>query len=210
MAEALTLYSNPMSRGRTARWMLEEVGAPYDVETLEFGTPIKAPAFLAINPMGKVPAISHGDRVVTEVAAICAYLADAFPEAGLAPPVNDRADYYRWMFFTAGPLEAAMTNRVMGFALADEQRQGSGYGSYDVTVSTIADAVAKSDFIAGDTFSAADLFIGSMLEYALNFEMIAPQPALTDYVARVTDRDGHKRANDKDNALMAASEDGAA
>src|SRR6516225_11637749 len=101
MAGDLVLYTNPMSRGRIARWMLEEVGQPYEVEVLEYGTSMKAPAYLAVNPMGKVPALRHGEAIVTEVAAICAYLADAFPQAGLAPPLADprRAAYFRWLFF---------------------------------------------------------------------------------------------------------------
>src|SRR4249920_1728812 len=111
MADELVLYTNPRSRGRIARWMLEEVAQPYRTEVLDFGTTMKAPAYLAINPMGKVPALRHGDAVVTEVAAICAYLADAFPQAGLAPPPGDRlrAPYYRWLFFAAGPVEAAVS-----------------------------------------------------------------------------------------------------
>ena len=115
MTDDLTLFTNPMSRGRIARWMLEETGVPYRTEVLEYGTTMKAPAYLAINPMGKVPAVRHGDVVVTEAAGICAYLADAFPEAGLAPPRGDRGSYYRWLFFAAGPVEAAVSNRVLGF-----------------------------------------------------------------------------------------------
>src|ERR1700729_2872218 len=116
MSDELVFYTNPMSRGRIARWMLEEVGQPYRTETLDFGTTMKAPAYLAINPMGKVPAIRHGDTVVTEGAAICAYLADAFPQAGLAPPPGDRlrGPYYRWLFFAAGPVEAAASNKALG------------------------------------------------------------------------------------------------
>src|SRR5665213_2068414 len=112
MADELVLYTNPMSRGRIARWMLEEIDQPYRTELLDYATTMKAPAYLAINPMGKVPAIRHGDTVVTEGAAICAYLADAFPQAGLAPPQGDRlrGPYYRWLFFTAGPVEAAISN----------------------------------------------------------------------------------------------------
>ncbi len=101
MTAELVFYTNPMSRGSTVRWMLEEVGAPYRTEVLEFGTTMKSPEFLAINPMGKVPAIRHGDAVVTESAAICAYLADAFPAAELAPPPSARAAYYRWLFFAS-------------------------------------------------------------------------------------------------------------
>src|SRR5512144_941226 len=105
MSNELVFYTNPMSRGRVVRWMLEEVGAPYRTEILDYATTMKGAAYLAINPMGKVPAIKHGDTVVTEGAAICAYLADAFPDAGLAPPLSDRGDYYRWLFFAAGPID---------------------------------------------------------------------------------------------------------
>src|ERR1700723_2994556 len=112
MGEELVFYTNPMSRGRIVRWMLEEVGEPYRTEVLDFGTTMKGADYLAVNPMGKVPAIRHGDTVVTEAAAICAYLADAFPQAKLAPPPGDkrRGAYYRWLFFGAGPIEAATTN----------------------------------------------------------------------------------------------------
>src|SRR5829696_3228999 len=115
MGKPITFYTNPMSRGRIARWMLEELGEPYETVVLDFGTTMKAPEYLAINPMGKVPAITHGDTIVTEAAAICAY--DAFPSARLAPPSEDvqRAPYYRWMFFAAGPVEAAVTNKSQGF-----------------------------------------------------------------------------------------------
>src|SRR5260370_17176369 len=131
MTQELVLYTNPMSRGRIARWMLEEVGEPYRTELLDFGTTMKAPAYLSINPMGKVPAIRHGDVVVTEGGAICAYLADAFPQARLAPPPGDprRGAYYRWMFFGAGPVEAATTNAPLGFATPPgrERMVGSGF-----------------------------------------------------------------------------------
>ena len=124
MADELVFYTNPMSRGRIVRWMLEEVGEPYRTEILEYGTTMKAPEYLRINPMGKVPALRHGDTVVTECAAICAYLADAFPEAGLAPPPGDRlrGPYYRWLFFAAGPLDAAATNKAFGFEVPAERR----------------------------------------------------------------------------------------
>jgi glutathione S-transferase len=110
VTDELIFYTHPMSRGRIVRWMLEEIGHPYRTELLDFGTTMKAPEYLSLNPMGKVPAIRHGDTVVTECAAICAYLADAFPQAGLAPRPGDRlrGTYYRWMFFAAGPVEAAV------------------------------------------------------------------------------------------------------
>src|SRR5258706_12464582 len=130
MADELTFYTHPMSRGRIVRWMLEEIGQPYRTELLDYGTTMKAPAYLSINPMGKVPAIRHGDTVVTEAAAICAYLADAFPAAGLAPPAGDRlrGPYYRWMFFAAGPLEAAVTNKPLGVAGPPRGRGMAGDG----------------------------------------------------------------------------------
>src|ERR1700694_1455942 len=131
MSDELVFYTNPMSRGRIVRWMLEEVGQPYRTELLDYATTMKAPEYLAINPMGKVPAIKHGDTVVTEAAAICAYLADAFPDAGLAPPAGSRlrGPYYRWFFFAAGPVEAAVTNKALKVEVGDEQRAFVGYGS---------------------------------------------------------------------------------
>src|SRR5437879_8960921 len=128
MSNELVFYTNPMSRGRIVRWMLEEVGQPYRTEILDYATGMKGAAYLAINPMGKVPAITHGDTVVTEGAAICAYLADAFPQAGLAPPVEDRGDYYRWLFFAAGCVEAAVTAKSLGFEPKPEQSRMAGFG----------------------------------------------------------------------------------
>src|SRR5216110_2034177 len=124
MTDELVFYTNPMSRGRIVRWMLEEVGQPYRTELLDYGTTMKAPAYLAVNPMGKVPAIRHGDTIVTEGPAICAYLADAFPEAGLAPPPGDprRGPYYRWLFFAHGPLEQAVVNQAFGFAVPEARK----------------------------------------------------------------------------------------
>src|SRR6187455_2094763 len=132
MPDELVFYTHPLSRGRIVRWMLEEVGAPYRTEVIDYDTTMKAPAYLAINPMGKVPAIRHGETVVTEGAAICAYLADAFPQSGLAPPPQSplRGAYYRWMFFAAGPLEAAVINKNFGFAVSKDGERMVGYGTY--------------------------------------------------------------------------------
>src|SRR6202171_5692732 len=128
MSDELVFYTNPMSRGRIARWMLEEIGEPYRTEVLDFGTTMKAPAYLAVNPMGKVPAIRHGDVVVTEGGAICAYLADAFPDVRLAPPLGDklRGPYFRWMFFAAGPVEGMNAARALGAAVKPDQRRMVG------------------------------------------------------------------------------------
>ena len=165
MTDELVFYTNPMSRGRIARWMLEEVGQPYRTEVLDFGTTMKAPAYLAINPMGKVPAIRHGDTVVTEGAAICAYLADAFPQAGLAPPPGDRrrGPYYRWLFFAAGPVEAAVTNKALGFVVPEGRERMAGYGSFADAINALEGAVSRGDYLVGDSFTAADVYVGSQI-----------------------------------------------
>jgi glutathione S-transferase len=202
MAERLTFYTNPMSRGQIARWMLEEVGAPYDQVLLEYGTTMKDVAYLAINPMGKVPAIKHGNRVITECAAICAYLADAFPHAKLAPAAPDRAEYYRWLFFAAGPVEAAVTNKAMGFVAPPERQGMLGYGDFDRVVDVFEGAVAGKSFIAGDTFTAADVYVGSQIDWGLQFGSLPSRPGFESYVAGLRERDGYKRAKAKDAALM--------
>jgi len=204
MTTSLTLYTNPMSRGRIARWMLEETGMPYDTQVVAFDQ-MKDAAYLAVNPMGKVPAVRHGDTVVTECAAICAYLADAFPQAGLAPALADRARYYRWMFFAAGPVEAAVTNRALGFVVPDGQQRMAGYGCYDDAIGTLEQAVSETDYIAGENFSAADVYVGSQLAWGLQFGSIDKRPAFVDYVAKITARDAYRRANDLDNAAMKAA-----
>src|SRR3954466_16200471 len=137
MTDELVFYTNPMSRGRIVRWMLEEVGQPYRTELLDYETSMKAPAFLAINPMGKVPALTHGGVAVTETAAICAYLADAFPQAGLAPPAHDRGDYYRWLFFAAGCVEPAVSSKSLGFEPKPEQKRMAGFGSLEDTLNAL-------------------------------------------------------------------------
>jgi glutathione S-transferase len=204
MAENLVFYTNPQSRGRIARWMLEEVGQPYKTEVLAYGTTMKAPDYLAINPMGKVPAIKHGDTIVTEAAAICAYLADVFPQAKLAPPPTDRqrAPYYRWMFFAAGPLEAAATNKAFGFVVPPEREASVGYGTYNRALDTLEKAVAGDQYLLGDTFSAADVYVGSHIGFGTMFGTIEKRPAFMAYLQRVTARPAYKRANDLDNALM--------
>ena len=152
MSETLSFFTNPMSRGRIVRWMLEEVGASYATEVLEYGTTMKTPDYLAINPMGKVPAIRHGQSIVTEGAAIYAYLADTFPQAGLAPPLNERSSYYRWLFFFAGPLEAAVTNRRFGFEVPTDKEGTVGYGNYESIMNALEVAVTSSEYVAGDAF----------------------------------------------------------
>ncbi len=200
----ITFYTNPMSRGRIVRWMLEEVGRPYRTEVLDYGTTMKAPAYLAINPMGKVPALQHGDVVVTEVAAICCYLADAFPQANLAPPPAERADYYRWIFFTSGPVEAAFSNKAAGWEPTPERQRMFGYGNYDLAINTLEKALTGKTYIASDRFTAADLFVGANVNFMLQFNLLEPRPVFTDYAARMTDRDAYRRANELDDAAASA------
>ncbi len=199
----LTFYTNPMSRGRIVRWMLEETGAPYDTVVLDYASSMKDAAYLAINPMGKVPAIVHDGRVVTEGAAICAYLAEAFPDAGLAPTADERADYYRWLFYAAGPVEAAITNRSLGVTPTDDQQRMVGYGCYATMVDTLEAAVSAHPFIAGDRFTAADVYVGSQVMWGLMFESLPKRDAFAAYAARLSEREAYKRATAIDDALMA-------
>lgn len=203
MADELIFYTNPMSRGQIVRWMLEEVGAPYEPRILDYDTTMKDTAYLAINPMGKVPAIVHDGRVVTECAAICAYLADAFPDAGLAPPTADRADYYRWLFFTAGPVEQAITSKHFGLEPEGEQQRMAGFGSLAMALDALETAVAGKPYVAGDRFSAADVYVGSQLDWGLQFGTIPARPAFEAYVAPLRTRAAYQRAKAIDNALIA-------
>lgn len=202
----LTFYTNPMSRGRIARWMLEEVGEPYETVLLDYGeSGMKSAGYLAVNPMGKVPAIVHGGAVVTEAAAICAYLADAFPEKGLAPPLGaERASYYRWLFFAAGPVEAAVTNKSLGF---ESDRTGMiGYGTYDATMAALEKAVSAAPYICGDRFTAADVYVGAQIGWGLMFKSMPALPAFVDYAGRMQAREAFQRAAALDDAAMPKQE----
>ncbi len=198
----LVLYTNPMSRGRIARWLMEEAGQPYDAVILDYGTTMKAPDYLAINPMGKVPALVHGDRVITENAAICAYMADAFPAAGLAPDPADRADYYRWLFFAAGPLEQAVTNASVQLDTSDPAlARRFGYGTLDAVLGTLDGLLAGRAFVCGDRFSAADVMLGAQIHWGMRFGGIAPRPSFTAYAERLLSRPAYLRATEKDGPL---------
>lgn len=203
MSTEIVLYTHPMSRGRVARWMLEETGLPYQAVILDYGTTMKAPAYLAINPMGKVPALRHGDTVVTENAAICAYLADLVPERQLAPLPGSpaRADYYRWLFFLAGPFEALLTAKEGG-VLAPAR--SAGYGREADLLQTLEQAVADRDYLAGDRFSAADLYAAACLGYYLRIGQLEPRPAFAAFAQRHGDRPALLRASAIDAALIAA------
>jgi len=205
VSDELVFYTNPMSRGRIARWMMEEVGQPYRTVLLDYGTTMKAPEYLAINPMGKVPALRHGDTVITEGAAICAYLADAFPQANLAPPHGDRrrGPYYRWMFFAAGPIEAAVTNKSLGFEVPAGREVSAGYGSFAAVMDAMEKAVTASEFLCGDQFTAADVYFGAQVNWGLQFGSIEKRPAFEAYSARLTKRPAYARATEIDDADMA-------
>lgn len=205
-SDEIVFYTNPQSRGRIVRWMLEELGRPYRVQVLDYAGAMKAPGYLSINPMGKVPTIVHRGVTVTEAAAICAYLADAYPEAQLAPPPGDplRGAYYRWMFFAAGPVEAAVSAKALGL-LAPPERAGTvGYGSFEQTVNALESAArAASPWLLGERFSAADVYVGSQVVWGLMFKTLPERPAFVDYAARLQERAGYQRAAALDDALIA-------
>ena len=205
MADELVFYTNPQSRGRIIRWMLEEVGQPYKTEVLDYASTMKGSAYLAINPMGKVPALRHGDAVVTETGAICTYLADAFPQAKLAPPPGSRqrAPYYRWMFFTAGPVEAATSNKALNFVVPPGRERMMGYGTYEQTMNALEGAVSKGKYLLGDNFSAADVYVGSAIGFGLMFGTMEKRPAFEQYWQRLSVRPAFSRAKELDDALAA-------
>jgi glutathione S-transferase len=192
MTDDLVFYTHPMSRGRIVRWMLEEIGQPYRTELLEYGTTMK------------VPAIRHGGIVVTESPAICAYLADAFHAAGLAPSREDpqRGPYCRWLFFAAGPVEAAITNKALEVEIPARRERMAGYGTFAAMLDGLEAAVSLGNYLVGHRFSAADLYVGSQLGFGMRFGMIERRPAFEAYWARLNDRPAHQRAVEIDNALM--------
>ncbi|HIC81499.1 MAG TPA: glutathione S-transferase family protein [Kiloniellaceae bacterium] len=204
MSKDLVFYTNPMSRGRLVRWMLEEVGIPYETEIISYGDQMKGADYRAINPMGKVPAIRHGDTVVTECAAICTYLADVVPEAGLAPPPDQRGPYYRWLFFAAGPLESAAIHHSLGFD-PDQEAQGRvGYGTFSDVMDTLETALPAQGWIAGDSFTTADLYLGANIGWGLQVGTIENRPGFAAYAKRTSDREAYRRAMAIDDAAMPA------
>lgn len=195
--DKLTFYTNPQSRGRIAHWMLEEVGVPYETVWLDFGPAMKTSEYLSINPMGKVPALKDGDTVITEAPAICAYLADRFPEKNLAPPPSHpaRAAYYRWLFFTAGPLEMAVTAKALGWQIPEGRAGMVGFGSYGDALNAIENAVSHGPYICGEQFTAADVYVGSSLGWGMMFGTVEKRPTFEAYVARLYARPAVARAN---------------
>lgn len=208
--DEIVFYTNPMSRGRIARWMLEETGQPYRTVVLDYGTTMKAADYLAINPMGKVPAITHRGVTVTEGAAVCAYLADAFPEAGLAPALDDpaRGTYYRWMFFAAGPVEASVSAKSLGLLAPADKAGMVGYGTFEAVVDALETAVSNGPWILGERFSAADVYVGSQIGWGLQFGTLPERDAFKAYAGRLFQREAAIRARAIDDALIADAKAG--
>jgi len=202
---SLTFYTNPMSRGRMVRWMLEEIGAPYETVIMEYGPAMKGAEYLAINPMGKIPAIVHHDVPITETAAIIAYLAEAFPDAGLAPSLHSpkRGAYHRWMYFAAGPLEMGIMNTAMGLDVPAGRERMAGYGTFALLQDVTEQLVSQGPYILGDEFSAVDVYLGSQLGFGMMFKSVEPRPAFIDYVKRLHARPAAMRAQEIEDKLAA-------
>lgn len=199
----LTFYTNPNSRGRIIRWLLEELGLSYKLELMQFGGNIKSAEFLKLNPMGKVPAIKHGDVVVTEGAAICAYLADQFADKALAPAPDspERGAYYRWLFFAAGPLEMATTAKAYNWRLDSDNATSVGCGLYNDTLNTLESALTQGPYLCGEQFTAADIYVGSHIGWGMLFGTLEKRPAFTEYVQRLQAREASIRATQLDDEL---------
>ncbi|MGQ7246079.1 glutathione S-transferase family protein [Halomonas sp. V046] len=207
---SIDFYTHPMSRGQIARWALHETGADYDEHLIDYGPAMKSADYLALNPMGKVPTIVHDGAVITECAAICLYLAQAFPEADLLPrTAAERADYLRWSFFAAGPLEQAIVSQSMGWnAGGDSQLEGRlGFGSFERTVATLSAWFAGHDHVCGGRFTAADIYVGAQVDWGLQFGTIEETPALVAYAQRLRQRDAYQAAKAIDADHIAAMDD---
>ena len=205
MSSDLILYTNPQSRGRIVRWMLEEIGQPYETEIVPYDQ-MKSERYLAVNPMGKVPAIKHKDHVVTEGAAICAYLADQFPAAGLGPRDHEKADYYRWFFYAAGPLEAAVSNQAMGWTPTPEREPMFGYGNFERVIAVLDELFSLRDYVCGDRFTAADVYIGSQIMFPMQFGMLPERDSFTRYRDRLQAREAYRRAGRIDDEALAQAQ----
>lgn len=211
MAAAIKFYHNPMSRGRVVLWMLEEVGASYEVDIRDFTKrEHKSPAYLAVNPMGKIPAIVHKNTAITETAAICAYLADAFPEAKLAPRLDDpaRGSYYRWFFFGASCFHVAIVDKFLDRPVP-ERTGALGYGTLSDTVATLEGALRQHPFLCGNQFSAADLYMAAAIGWGLMTKALDLSPVFTAYLGRCTDRPAYRRADELNKSFEAKLKAGA-
>ena len=202
----LKLYHAVPSRASTAHWMLEEIGEPYEIELLDLKAgDQRKPEYLALNPMGKVPTLVDGSLIVSEVSAICCYLADAYPKASLAPPIGDarRGAYLKWLFFGPSCVEPAITDRA--FPRAEQPRRGMlGHGDFDTVMDVVAKAVANGPYLMGEQFTAADVVIGSGLRWGMMFNLLPKRAEFVDYVQRLEKRPALQRATALDQQLAAA------
>ena len=198
----LVFYTNPQSRGRIVRWMLEEVGQPYETEVIPYEE-MKSERYLAIHPLGKVPAIKHNGHVLTECAAICTYLADVFPEAMLGPRADEKAAYYRWLFYAAGPLEASISNQAMGWQVPQERERMFGYGNFEKAIAAIDEHFSQNDYVCGDRFTAADVYVGSQIMFPIQFGMLPERDSFLRYRDRLHQREAYNRANEIDEKIIA-------
>ncbi len=200
-----TFYTQPMSRGQIARWALHEAGADYQHQLVDLSA--KPPELLAVNPMGKVPVIVHhaprGDRTVTECGAICAYLAEVNPDADLLPYDDETADYFRWLLFAAEPLESAIVSTYLGFAPTPDQEKTAGWRTYERTMATLEAHLDRNDYVCGKRFTMTDVYVGSQLDWGLNFGSVPPNEAFVGYVQRLQARPAYKAAKAIDNTLIA-------
>lgn len=199
---ALTFYTNPMSRGQIVRWALHEAGVEYDQVLLDYDTGMKGDDYLKINPMGKVPAIVHDSKIVTECAAICAYLAEAFPATNLSPTTDERADYYRWLFFASGPVEQAITDRNLGLTPTKDQERSAGYGNYDRVMDVLDGVLQEREYICGDRFTMADVYVGSQVDWGLQFQTFPDRESFNSYANRLRARENYQASKAVDAALM--------
>jgi glutathione S-transferase len=205
MSDEIVFYHNPLSRARVVHWMLEEVGAPYRIESVDLQKgEQKQPPFLAVNPMGKLPTIVHRGTVITETGAICTYLADAFPAAGLAPRLDEpaRGSYLRWMFFGAGCLDSALIDRMLARP-APDRTSALGYGRYEDVMETLETAITPGPYILHDRFSAADVYIGAQIGFGMRTKSIDPRPAFQAYLGRLLQRPAYQRFEEHSGKLLA-------
>ena len=198
----LIFYTNPQSRGRIVRWMLEEIGQPYETEIIPYED-MKSERYLAIHPLGKVPAIKHNGQVLTECAAICTYLADVFPEAKLGPRTDEKAHYYRWLFYAAGPLEASISNQAMGWQVPQERERMFGYGNFERAIGVVDEHFSRNDYVCGDRFTAADVYVGSQIMFPMQFGMLPERDSFLRYRDRLHQREAYNRANEIDEKIIA-------
>lgn len=206
-ARSITLFHSPHTRSSSVLTLLEELGAPYELRVLNMKAgEQRQPAYLAVNPLGKVPAILDGDTLVTEQAAIFIHLADRFPQAGLAPALDDphRGAYLRWLVYYAACYEPALVDRWQ--KRAPVAPMDCPYGDFDSMLGVIEAQLAQGPYLLGDTLSAADVLWGVALGWGLAFDLVPQRPVLVEYAARIGERAAFKRVNDRDAELAAAHE----